>query len=101
MPNMINDHLSLLPTSAGRASATLRPRLRLPGFDALCRVVEIGIGVAVVSQSAALRCRKSMAIRVVPLLDPWAHRRLRLCVKSERALPAPARALLDYLRQAH
>lgn len=27
MPNMINDHLSLLPTSAGRASATLRPRL--------------------------------------------------------------------------
>jgi DNA-binding transcriptional LysR family regulator len=86
---------------AARLGATLRPRLRLPGFDALCRVVESGIGVAVVSQSAAVRCRKSMAIRVVPLLDPWTHRKLRLCVKSERALPAPARALLDYLRQAH
>jgi DNA-binding transcriptional LysR family regulator len=86
---------------AARLDATLRPRLRLPGFDALCRVVESGIGVAVVSRSAALRCRKSMAIRVVPLLDPWAIRRLRLCVKSERALPGPARALLDYLRQAH
>jgi DNA-binding transcriptional LysR family regulator len=90
-----------LDSQAARLGATLRPRLRLPGFDALCRVVESGIGVAVVSRSAALRCRKSMAIRVVPLVDPWAHRRLRLCVKSERALPAPARALLDYLRRAH
>jgi DNA-binding transcriptional LysR family regulator len=87
-----------LDGQAARLGATLRPRLRLPGFDALCRVVESGIGVAVVSRSAALRCRKSMAIRVVPLLDPWAHRRLRLCVKSERTLPGPARALLEHLR---
>jgi DNA-binding transcriptional LysR family regulator len=85
---------------AARFGVTLRPRLRLPGFDALCRVVESGIGVAMVSQSAALRCRKSMAIRVVPLIDPWAHRRLRLCVKSERALPGPARALLEHLRRS-
>jgi DNA-binding transcriptional LysR family regulator len=90
-----------LEGQAARLGATLRLRLRLPGFDALCRVVESGIGVAVVSRSAALRCRKSMAIRLVPLLDPWAQRKLRLCVKSERALPPPARALLDYLRRAH
>ena len=90
-----------LEGQATRLGATLRPRLRLPGFDALCRVVESGIGVAVVSQTAAIRCRRSMAIRVVPLLEPWARRRLRLCVKAERALPAPARALLDYLRQEH
>ena len=85
---------------AARLGATLRPRLRLPGFDALCRVVESGIGVAVVSRSAASRNAKSMAIRAVPLRDPWAHRRLRLCVKSERALPVPARALLDHLRRS-
>jgi DNA-binding transcriptional LysR family regulator len=90
-----------LESHAARLGTTLRPRLRLPGFDALCRVVESGIGVTVVSQSAASRCRKSMAIHVVPLLDPWTHRKLRLCVKSEHALPASARALLDYLRQAH
>jgi DNA-binding transcriptional LysR family regulator len=89
-----------LEGQAARLGATLRSRLRLPGFDALCRVVESGIGVAVVSRTAALRCRKSMAIRVVPLLDPWAHRRLRLCVKSERALPGPARALLGHLRRS-
>jgi len=85
---------------AARLGATLRPRLRLPGFDALCRVVESGIGVAVVSQSAARRNAKSMAIRVVPLLEPWTKRKLRLCVKSERGLPVPARELLDYLRRS-
>jgi len=88
-----------LDGQAARLGVTLRPRVRLPGYAALCRVVESGIGVAVVSQTAAMRCRKTMAIRVVPLLDPWAHRKLRLCVKAEHGLPAHARALLDYLRR--
>jgi DNA-binding transcriptional LysR family regulator len=89
-----------LDGQAARLGATLRPRLRLPGFDALCRVVESGIGVAVVSQSAARRNARSMAIRVVPLLDSWTQRKLRLCVKSERALPVPGRALLEHLRRS-
>jgi len=85
---------------AARAGTALRLRVRLPGFDALCRVVESGIGVAVVSHSAAERCRKSMAIRVLPLADSWARRRLRLCVRAERALPVHARALLNHLRRS-
>ena len=43
---------------AARLGATLRPRLRLPGFDALCRVVESGIGVAVVSQERGVAQRQ-------------------------------------------
>jgi DNA-binding transcriptional LysR family regulator len=85
---------------AARAGTTMRLRVRLPGFDALCRVVQSGIGIAVVSHAAARRCRKSMAIRVVPLVDPWARRRLRLCIKAERTLPVHGRALLDYLRRS-
>src|SRR5579883_384763 len=75
---------------AARAGQALRLRVRLPGFDAVCRMVESGIGVAVVSRSAALRNRKAMAIRVVPLSDAWARRRLRICVKSIAALPVHA-----------
>jgi DNA-binding transcriptional LysR family regulator len=85
---------------AARGGTALRLRVRLPGFDALCRVVESGIGVAVVSHTAAERCHKWMSIRVVPLADPWARRRLRLCVKAERDLPVHARALLDHLRRS-
>ena len=83
---------------AARAGHQLKLRVRVPGFDAICRIVASGIGVAVVSRTAALRCRRSMAIRVVPLTDVWALRRLRICVKSLRALPAHAQSLVEHLR---
>jgi DNA-binding transcriptional LysR family regulator len=83
---------------AARAGRRLKLRVRVPGFDAICRVVESGIGVAVVSRTAALRCRRSSAIRIVPLTDAWALRHLRICVKSLRALPAHAQSLVEHLR---
>jgi DNA-binding transcriptional LysR family regulator len=83
---------------ASRAGRPLKTRVRLSGFDATCKVVESGIGIAVVSKIAAERCKRSMAIAVVPLSDAWALRRLRICARSFRALPAPARELVDALR---
>jgi DNA-binding transcriptional LysR family regulator len=83
---------------AARAGRQLKTRIRLSGFDAACKVVESGIGIAVVSKIAAERCKQSMAISVVPLSDPWALRRLRICAKSFRTLPAPARELVAALR---
>jgi DNA-binding transcriptional LysR family regulator len=83
---------------AARAGRRLKTRIRLSGFDAACKVVESGIGIAVVSKIAALRCRQSMAIAVVPLSDAWALRRLRICARSFRALSAPARELVAVLR---
>ena len=85
---------------AARAGRRLKTRIRLSGFDTACKVVESGIGITVVSKIAALRCKRSMAIAMVPLSDPWARRRLRLCAKSFRALPAPARDLVACLRPA-
>ena len=83
---------------AARAGRRLKTRIRLSGFDAACKVVESGIGIAVVSKIAAERCKRSMAIAMVPLSDAWALRRLRICAKSFRALSAPARALVAALR---
>ena len=83
---------------AARAGQAMRLRVRLPGFDAVCRMVASGIGVAVVSRTAALRNRHALAIRVVPLSDAWARRRLRICVKTVAALPLHARSLVEHLR---
>jgi DNA-binding transcriptional LysR family regulator len=91
----LQDHID---SNASRAGRELRLRVRLPGFDAICRVVESGIGLAVVPKTAATRCRQTLAIRVVPLTDAWALRHLRLCVKDARALPAHAQWLLTHLR---
>lgn len=59
-------HGSALQSHLGRHAARLgkpmRLRVRLTGFDAICRLVEDGAGLAVVPQTAASRCRRSMAI---------------------------------------
>jgi DNA-binding transcriptional LysR family regulator len=92
----LQDHLD---DHAARMGRRMRLRLRLPGdFDAICRVVATGVGIAVVSRTAALRCRTTMAIRSISLVDPWALRHLRICVRSLSALPIHARALVEHLR---
>jgi len=93
----LQDHID---GQAARAGHRLKLRVRLSGFDAVCRMVEVGIGLAVVSKIAAARCRRSMAIRVVPLTDAWALRHLQICVKSLRRLPVHAQSLVEHLRFA-
>src|SRR5262249_7685835 len=90
----LQDHLE---DHAARAGIRMKLRVRLPGFDAICRVVDSGIAVAVVSRSAAARCRKTMAIKVVPLVDPWAIRHLRICVRNLASLSPQARSLVEHL----
>ena len=87
----VNEH-------AARSGHRLKLRVRLTGFDAVCRVVETGIGLAVVPETAARRCQRSMSIRVVPLTDAWALRHLTICVRSFASLPAHARGLVEHLR---
>ena len=90
----LQEHLGRHAARAGRA---LKLRVRLGGFDAVCRMVEQGVGLAVVPETAARRCRRSMAIRAVPLSDPWALRHLTICVRRLDALPAHARRLVEHL----
>jgi len=83
---------------AARAGRHLKLRLRLPGFEAVCQVVGRGIGVAVVPATAARRYQRSTGIRIIPLVDTWAPRRLTICVRRLSALPAHGQRLVEHLR---
>lgn len=85
---------------AARLGSTMKVRARVSGFDAVCRMVESGAGIAIVPDAAARRCRRSMRIGVVGLRDPWARRRLAICVRRLQALPIGARRLVEHLRAA-
>ena len=85
---------------AARLGATMKIRARVNGFDAVCRMVEGGVGVAIVPETAARRCRRVMKIDVVSLRDPWARRRLAICVRNLKSLPIGARRLVEHLRGA-
>jgi molybdate transport repressor ModE-like protein len=87
-----------LEQQAARAGRRLKLRVRLNGFDPICRMVESGIGLAVLPQTAAERAQRSMRIRVVPLTDTWARRRHAICIRSFKSLPAHAQRLVECLR---
>ena len=82
---------------AARAGRRLKIRVRLNSFDSVARMVESGIGLAVLPVSAARRCQRSMAIRIVPLTDGWAPRHFTVCVRKFRSLPPHAKWLVEYL----
>jgi DNA-binding transcriptional LysR family regulator len=87
-------HLAGYAALAGRP---LKLRVRLSGFEAVCRLVESGVGIAIMPAAAAHRHRRSMAIRSVPLNDPWALRHLTICVRRITELPAHAHQLVRHL----
>jgi DNA-binding transcriptional LysR family regulator len=76
----------------------LRLRVRLRGFDAVCRLVECNVGIGVVPQTTAQRAAKAMAIAIVPLEDSWAARDLTICIRSSSELPSYARDFVEHLR---
>jgi DNA-binding transcriptional LysR family regulator len=85
---------------AARLGASLNIRVRVTGFEAVCRMVETGAGVGIVPAVAAARYRRSMQIDAVKLKDPWAKRRLAICVRQLNALPIGAKRLVEHLRLA-
>ncbi|MDB5405500.1 MAG: LysR family transcriptional regulator [Rhodospirillales bacterium] len=92
----LQHHLAQHATQAGRP---LKLRVRLSNFEAICRMVERGVGVAVIPETAARRSRKLTAIRLVRLADPWSLRQLTLCVRRLNELPMPAQLLVAHLRR--
>lgn len=84
---------------AARLGARLKLRVRLRGFDAVCRMVEAGVGVGIVTESAADLAARTLAIRSIPLADDWAVRELVLCVRALADLPPHTRDLVAALRR--
>lgn len=94
--NALQHHLGQHALQAGKP---LKLRVRLGSFEAVCRMVGSGIGLAIIPETAARRCRRTAAIRICRLADPWALRQLHVCVRRANELPPPARLLLDHLRR--
>lgn len=86
-----------LSAMAVREGLPLRLRVQLRSFDAVCRLVECGVGVGVVPQTTAARAARTMALGVVDLSDPWAVRELRICVRALSSLRPFARDLVRSL----
>ncbi|HEX3701248.1 MAG TPA: LysR substrate-binding domain-containing protein [Phenylobacterium sp.] len=83
---------------ASREGRPLRLRVQLRSFDAVCRMVEYGVGIGIVPQTTATRAAKTMALPVIELSDEWALRDLKIVIRADAELRPYARELVDSLR---
>jgi len=86
-----------LVRQAARAGQPLRVRVRMTSFDAICQMVELGVGIAIIPEVAARKYRKG-ALEIAGLADEWAIRRLSICCRQHNDLSEHARRLIDHLR---
>lgn len=87
-----------LADKAARLGSSLNLRVQLRSFDAVCRLVEAGVGVGVVPQSTAARVAQATPLSVIELEDDWAVRDLTLCVRRFADLRPYAQDLVRSLR---
>lgn len=87
-----------LTAKAAREGQPLKLRVQLRSFDAVCRLVECGVGVGVVPQTTARRASQTMKLGVVQLADDWALRELKIVIRAEAELRPYARELVESLR---
>ena len=91
----LQQHLEQL---AIRSGGPMRLRARAANFDAICRMVLRGAGLAVVPEESARRLPEILR-NALPLTDDWAIRRLSIVVRERAQLPLPAQRLVAFLRQ--
>lgn len=73
----------------------LHIRVQVSNFESVCRMVEAGVGVGVVPESAALRHRRTMKILIKQLDEDWAVRERHVLSRRGDALPSYTQALID------
>src|SRR5476649_2166268 len=83
---------------AGDSALQQHCRIRLRSFEAVARLAASGAGLAILPEAEAVRSREAAPLRLVRLSDPWAARKLLICVRDYASLPAYARELVDTLR---
>jgi DNA-binding transcriptional LysR family regulator len=89
----------LLVKEAAELDCSPKLRIQVTSYEALCLMVESGIGIGFLPEAVARRYADTLTLIVLHLDEPWALRSLKLCVRALGALPPAARMLVDHLRR--
>lgn len=92
--------LSFLRDHVERLGQNLSLRIQVSSFEAICRMVEAGVGIGIIPESAALRHSRTMKLEMVEIDEHWAIRERSILVRELDALPGAVRALIATLMPA-
>jgi DNA-binding transcriptional LysR family regulator len=93
----INSRMHLAARAAGR---TLKVPIHVPGFDAVCRMAQVGMGIGLIPHDVFLAIGKPLGLAVLALDEPWAERELKIVIRDEESLSPVTQALFAHLRNA-
>ncbi len=85
--------------AAADVGRTIKLRIHVTGLDAMCRMIQNGLGVGVMPQRAFELMHGMGGLAAVPLLDAWATRDIQLVARDFSTLPVTARLLVEHLTQ--
>lgn len=88
---------AFLATVTEELGRTLKLRIQVYSFDAMCRMIAAGVGIGVVPESAARRNIAQMDLVQVELTDAWRVRKRYILVRDSDALATYARSLVHTL----
>ena len=83
--------------AAARSGSALRQRIQVTSLDAMCRMIDNGLGVGLIPHRAFELMHGVGHLRSVPLTDAWAQRTLNLVARDFEALPVTSRLLVEHL----
>lgn len=87
-----------LRQEAEACGRNIKLRIHVTSLDAMCRMIDNGLGVGVMPQRAFELMHGVGALQCVPLSDPWAARELRMVARDFSSLPVTARLLVEHLQ---
>ncbi|MFN9774022.1 MAG: LysR substrate-binding domain-containing protein, partial [Burkholderiales bacterium] len=87
----------LLTAQAAQLMRPMALRVQVRSFEAVCRAVEARLGIGVLPLAAARSFAQAMRLRVMPLSDPWALRRMQLVARAQPPSQTPLGTLLAHL----
>ncbi len=87
----------LLTAQAAQQMKPMALRVQVRSFEAVCRAVQAGLGIGVLPLAAARSFSADLRLRVLPLSDPWALRRMQVCMRSQPPRRSPLSELAMHL----
>jgi len=88
---------AFLEKRAAEQGLELKTRVEVLSFDGVRRMVEAGLGIAILPLGAVEPYISSANLRMIPVSDSWSERTLKVAVRDVAGLAKPIKTLLAHL----
>jgi DNA-binding transcriptional LysR family regulator len=100
---LMEDHTAttrLLLSVAADEGVSLKIRVKVDSFDAVCRMIQNGFGIGIFPSGAAETFVGAMGLRILHLDEAWAERQMLICSNPLVEPSATASRLIEFLAAA-